>query len=155
ARRRFLCLLVSSLFSVRISSSFCERLLPVCHLLAFLSARASFLPQLGSMRLSTANPNRDRRAIEKTGVVELSRREREELERQRRQRIYEPGGGPTAARGGRAPACSERRRVALWRPPRSASPRLLQKKWIGMGRVSRAQADGVCTPKQLLAGMLS
>ncbi|KFG58085.1 hypothetical protein TGRUB_234310B [Toxoplasma gondii RUB] len=109
ARRRFLCLLVSSLFSVRISS-FCERLLAVCHLLAFLSAHASFLPQLGSMRLSTANPNRDRRAIEKTGVVELSRREREELERQRRQRIYEPGGGPTAARGGRAPACSERRK---------------------------------------------
>ncbi|KAF4640336.1 hypothetical protein TGRH88_042610 [Toxoplasma gondii] len=75
---------------------------------------------LGSMRLSTANPNRDRRAIEKTGVVELSRREREELERQRRQRIYEK----LHAEGKTAEAKADLARLAEVRRRREEAARL-------------------------------
>ncbi|PHJ14933.1 28 kda heat- and acid-stable phosphoprotein, partial [Cystoisospora suis] len=45
--------------------------------------------ELGDLKISTTNPNRSKQSVEKSGIVELSRREREELERQRRQRIYE------------------------------------------------------------------
>lgn len=47
------------------------------------------LLQLGDLKISTKNPNRNKQSVEKSGIVELSRREREELERQRRQRTYQ------------------------------------------------------------------